>query len=120
MGVLPPRYSFLLNPHVKERFNRCPRCKAATRLRKIPLVVHIDPIGLVLLRKACRLCLVCEMLIAHQAEMDRLINSLRTDQADRPAYLVLGTLDARTWRDGMAGRVTIAAVRDNMADFKPT
>jgi hypothetical protein len=87
-------------------------------LRKIPLVVHIDPIGLVLLRKACRLCLVCEMLIAHEAEMDRLIDSLRTDQADRPAYLVLGTLDARTWREGMAGRVTIAAVRDNMADFK--
>ena len=58
------------------------------------------------------------MLIAHQAELDRLIDGLWSDLADRLTYLVLGTLDVRTWRDGIAGRVTIAEVRNHMADFK--
>lgn len=118
MGALPPRYSFLLNPHLHERFSRCPRCRATTRVRKLVLVIHRDPIGLVLLRKPCRLCVICEVLIAHEDEMNRLINAL---PADRPAvspYLVLGTIDSKTWREGMSGTVAIQQVRDHMADFK--
>jgi hypothetical protein len=34
------------------------------RVRKIPLVIHVDSMGLVLLRRTCRLCIGCEMLIA--------------------------------------------------------
>jgi hypothetical protein len=118
MGALPPRYSFFLNPHLNERFTRCPRCKAATRVRKIPLVIHVDAMGLVLLRKTCRLCVVCEMLIAHEAEVTRVIEGLAPHAATPPAYLVLGTLGAVTWRDGMSGSVTIDEVRHDMADFK--
>ncbi len=58
-----PRYSFVLNPHASERFTRCPRCENTTRVRKIPLVIHIDSVGLVTLRKTCRLCVVCEALM---------------------------------------------------------
>jgi hypothetical protein len=118
MGKLPPRYSFLLNPHANERFTRCPRCKAITRVRKVPLVVHMDPIGLVLLRKTCRLCTVCEMLIADEAEMNRLIDSLRAAGSTGQPYLVLGTLETKTWRDGMSGNVTIQQLKEHMADFK--
>lgn len=118
MGALPPRYSFFLNPHLNERFTRCPRCKATTRLRKIPLVIHVNSVGLVLLRKTCRVCAVCEMLIAHEAEVTRLINGLAPHAATPRPYLVLGTLGPVTWRDGMSGNVTIDQVRHDMADFK--
>lgn len=118
MGALPPRYSFFLNPHLNERFTRCPRCKATTRLRKIPLVIHVNSVGLVLLRKTCRVCAVCEMLIAHEAEVTRLINGLAPHAATPRPYLVLGTLGPVTWRDGMSGNLTIEQVRHDMADFK--
>ena len=36
----------------------------------IPLVIHGDSCGLVLLRKTCRLCVACEMLIAHEFELN--------------------------------------------------
>jgi hypothetical protein len=118
MGALPPRYSFLLNPHPRERFTRCPRCKATTRVRKLVLVIHRAPIGLVLLRKTCRLCVVCEMLIVDEAEMNRLIDALSADRPGASPYLVLGTLDSKIWRDGMSASVAIQQVRDHMADFK--
>ena len=118
MGVLPPRYAFFLNPHANEAFTRCPRCKAKTRVRKMALVVHVDSVGLVLLRKTCRLCVVCEMLIAHEDEMDRLIDSLRNHRVGGRKYLVLGTLESRTWRQGFSGSVTIDEVVGAMADFK--
>jgi hypothetical protein len=117
MGTLPRRYSFFLNPHLDERFTRCPRCKATMRVRKIPLVVHVDSVGLVLLRKTCRLCIVCEMLIAHKAEVDRVIDGL-APYAGIPSYLVLGTLGSGTWRDGMYGGVRLAELKHDMADFK--
>jgi hypothetical protein len=118
MGALPPRYSFFLNPHPNERFTRCPRCQAATKVRKIPLVIHVDAVGLVLLRKTCRLCVVCEMLIAHEAEVKGVIEGLVPHIEVPPRYLVLGTLGPVTWRDGMSGGVTIEEVRHDMADFK--
>jgi hypothetical protein len=38
MGALPPRYPFVLNSHVRERFTNRPSCEASTRVRKLPLV----------------------------------------------------------------------------------
>ncbi len=82
------------------------------------LVIHVDSVGLVLLRKTCRLCVACEMLIVHEAEMGDMIDGLRSHRLDMREYLVLGTLDARTWRRGFSGSVTIDEVADTMADFK--
>lgn len=42
MGLLRARYSFVLNPYVRERFTKCPTCDAPTRARKLPLVIHIN------------------------------------------------------------------------------
>src|SRR5579871_343296 len=107
MGARPPGYSFFLNPYPKERFTRCPRCKASMRLRKIPLVIHVDDFGLVLLRKTCRLCVACEMLIAHEAEINRVVEAFASGTGSATTYLVLGTLGSRTWRDGIGGGVTL-------------
>ena len=71
-----------------------------------------------MLRKTCRLCVVCEMLIAHQAEVELLIDALGQTQPGKREYLVLGTLDVKTWRRGLAGGVTVPELTGRMADFK--
>ena len=118
MGALAPRYSFVLNPYPHERFTRCPRCETKTRVRKIPLVIHVEPVGLALPRKTCRLCVVCEMLVAHQAELERLIDALGQTRTEKREYLVLGTLDVKTWRRGLSGDVMVPELTEHMADFK--
>jgi hypothetical protein len=120
MGVLPPRYAFILNPFPRERFTRCPRCEAKTRARKIPLVFHVDGFGLMARNTTCRLCVVCDLLIAHQAEIEETIDGLGQSHAEsaKRMYLVLGTTESRTWRRAFSGGVTIAELREHMADFK--
>lgn len=117
MGALPPRYSFLLNAHRDQRFTRCPRCRATTRLRKVPLVIHVDSLGLVLLRKTCRLCVSCEMLIAHEFELSPEVQQVAADSDVDAQYVVLGTLEAGTWRAGMRESISIEQVKHDMGDF---
>lgn len=119
MGSLPTRYSFALNPHAAARFTTCPRCKATTRVRKIPFVIHVDGAGLVVLRKTCRLCVNCELVIVHQAELEPLIAaSLPQATATKPKYLVLGTVDPQVWRRGLSHGVVLDELIQDMADFK--
>jgi hypothetical protein len=122
LGLLPVRYSFVLNPHVRERFTRCPSCNSPTRIRKLPLVVHVGQLEgprRVLLNKTCRLCLLCETLIVHRAELERvIIASGFSAAAHGQDYVVLGTIDRRTWRRGVAGDAQFEDIRQHMADFK--
>jgi hypothetical protein len=82
------------------------------------LVIRVDSAGLVLLRKTCRLCVVCEMLIANGVEVDHLIDGLTAPRVAGRKYVVLGTLESRTWRQGVSGGVTIDEIVHAMADFK--
>jgi hypothetical protein len=116
MGVLPPRYAFVMNPHADMGFTKCPRCEAKMRVRKLSLVIHVEGVGLVLLGKTCRLCLDCDALVAHQADLDRLVRAM--GDGAKPKYLVLGTLDRRVWRRGLEGRVSLDEVVECMSDFK--
>jgi hypothetical protein len=116
MGTLPPRYAFVLNPDADTKFTRCPRCETRTNLRKLSLVVHVESFGLVLLGKTCRLCLRCDTLIAHKAELDKLLGTVAKEST--PDYLVLGTLDRRTYRLGLTGAASLDDVRRYMSDFK--
>jgi len=121
MGTLPPRYSFVLNPHVRERFTKCPSCDASTRIRKLPLVVHLEHLDgprLVLLNKTCRLCLICETLIVDRVELEHVIAAGLSATVKPPDYVVLVTIDRRTWRRGLGGNVALPDIREHMADFK--
>jgi hypothetical protein len=122
MGALPPRYSFVLNPHVRERFTKCPSCDTSTRIRKLPLVVHVeDPSGprLVLLNKTCSLCVVCETLIVDRVELESVIIAAGfSATVSPPDYVVLGTIDRRTWGRGLRGGAELPDIREHMADFK--
>jgi len=72
-----------------------------------------------MLGKTCRLCVGCEVLIAHEQEVTPLLaaSSAATSSA-APNYLVLGTVAARVWRSGIARGVALEAVQESMADFK--
>ena len=119
MGALPPKYSLALNPHADYRATSCPGCNAKTRVRKIPLVIHVEGVGLLILRKTCRLCLHCQTVIVHQAEIESEIKaSAGPAAAATPDYLVLGTVSPRVWRQGLSGDVKIEELIRNMADFK--
>ena len=121
MGALPSRYSFALNSYTDVRFTTCPACEAQTRVRKIPLAIHIEGLGLFVLRKTCRLCVACDMVIVHGDELDTLIAARRPQRkaSNRPLeYLVLGTVDPRVWRRGLAGGVSFDELLQHMADFR--
>src|SRR5712691_1138486 len=118
MGALRPRYSFVLNSYRDAGFTRCPKCETKTRLRKLPLVIHVEQVGLVFLGKTCRLCVSCEVLIAHQAEIEQLLSASLGRAVDSQKFMVLGTLDRRVWRRGLAHSLSFDAVKTHMADFK--
>jgi hypothetical protein len=58
------------------------------------------------------------MLIAHEADLDRLIGGLENPGIERREYIVLGTLDPKIWRRGISGSVTVDEVAGTMADFE--
>ena len=70
LGKLPPRYLFALNSHADYRATRCPNCSRVAHARKFVLFIHIDPDHLIALGKACRYCAACELIVAHQNEID--------------------------------------------------
>ena len=122
IGKLPPRYSFILNPYSDERLSKCPKCHRPTHLRKFALLIHIDEWGPMTLGKTCRYCTPCELLIAHQDELEvQLANSFRTIA---PAvvgnkYMVLGTVDKTIWQSGLKGSgPQLDEVLKYTADFK--
>ena len=121
MGALPRRYSFALNPYMEVRFTACPECKAKTRLRKVPLAIHTEGFGLFVLRKTCRVCVACDMVIVHQDELEPLIAARLSHQDKRSRhleYLVLGTVEPETWRNGIEGGVSFDELVLHMADFR--
>ncbi len=121
LGKQPPRYSFFLNPYPDVRFTSCPKCSKRTKQRKVPLVIHVDPINPVSINKTCRYCPTCDLLIAHQDEVEQQLALLFTRH--NPAligndYLVIGTQDRVDWRRGMKTPLTIQEMLDSLHDFE--
>ena len=93
-----------------------------TKIRKVPLAIHVDHLKgarLVILQKTCRVCPDCDLLIAHDAEIAASIAASGFDLvAGKSGYVVLGTVERRIWRAGLAVGVDLGEVRRHMADFK--
>ena len=120
-GKLPPQYNFFLNPYENERSTRCPQCGAKMRQRKLPLVIHVDPMHPVSLNYTCRYCPACDLLIAHQDEIEHLLAALFEQHAPEAVgndYLVLGTLDHDFWKQGTKTPHTVQSLVDHLHDFK--
>jgi hypothetical protein len=120
LGKQPSRYRFLLNPFRDRRFAICPNCEGRTLLRKIPLVIHVDPINPVAINKSCRYCAACDLLVAHQDELEAELAALfarRAPDLVGNSYLVLGTLDRDAWKRGVAEPLAIQEMVEQLHDF---
>jgi len=54
--------------------------KTGNHQRKLPLVIHVDPMQVLSLNKTCRYCPFCDLLIAHQDDVERFLASFFTEQ----------------------------------------
>ena len=120
LGKQPSRYRFLLNPFRDRRFAICPNCDGRTLLRKVPLVIHVDPINPVAINKSCRYCPTCDLLIAHQDQVEQELAALFSRRAPElvgNTYLVIGTLDRDVWKRGMAEPLALQQMVEQLHDF---
>jgi hypothetical protein len=120
LGKLPPRHEFFLNPYRDERFTRCPACAEATKARKKPFLVHIDPHVLLVLNMTGRYCPACDLIILHQDRLEDLL--IRTCERNDPSligndYLVLGTVERRAWRQVQKHPADYETLFANLHDF---
>jgi hypothetical protein len=115
------RYVFFLNPYGDARFTRCPKCKGKTSQKKLPLVIHVNDGGMVVLNKTCRYCPACDLLIAHKDEIEDhmalYFQRVAPDVAGSN-YLVVGTVDRADWRRGTEGNMTPQDFIEVLHDFK--
>lgn len=121
LGKQPPRYRYFLNPYQDVRFTTCPQCRTKTRLRKFPLVIHVDPMYTIILGKTCRYCVNCDLLIVHQDQLEEQLVEYFSEANPEIIgndYLVMGTLDRPEWRQGMQDPLTLQEMLEHLHDFK--
>ncbi len=121
LGKQPPLYRFFLNPYKDVRFTRCPQCENKTQQRKLPLVIHIDPMQLLSLNKTCRYCPHCDLLIAHQDDVEHFLVSFFTEENPEVIgndYLIVGTIDRAVWKRGTQQPLTLQEMIEALHDFK--
>src|SRR5262245_110803 len=121
LGKQSPRYRFFLNPYTDARFMKCPQCLGKTRQRKLRLVIDIDPLHFVALNKTCRYCPPCDLLIAHQDQLEARLAALFT--AHRPEivgneFVVLGAQDLDDWVRGVHTPVSPTTAFEHVHDFR--
>ena len=121
LGHLAPQYKFFLNPYTDARFTSCPGCGRTTKLRKLPLAIHVDQWGMVLMNKECRFCPHCDLLIAHRDEMEPCLAQLFSNIAPEAIgndYLVIGTVERPHWRRGLTTPLTNQEMLAALHDFQ--
>lgn len=120
---LKERHRFFLSPYKENAFTRCPKCGAKTKLRKFPLVIHIEPRQLFLLNKHCRFCPVCDLIIAKRDDVESMM--AERIGRERPQlvgndYLVFGTLERKDWMDGQKLEMSPRELMNRVYVFRDT
>ena len=121
IGKQTPLYRFFLNPYQDVRFTNCPQCGQKMHQRKLPLVIHVDPLHLLSLNKTCRYCPHCDLLIVHQDELEHFLAEIFTARAPEVVgndYLVLGTQDKPEWKRGIHQPMSPQESFESLHDFK--
>ena len=115
------RHYFFLNPYNDCAFTKCPKCDKSTKIRKFPLVIHVDPHQIVLLNKKCRYCVNCDLIIAKQSEVESLmiacLEKVNPDVIGND-YLTMGVVDRKDWKEGTSGKLDSAQTLDRAYFFK--
>jgi hypothetical protein len=121
LGKQKPRFSFFLNPYGDVRFTRCPKCTGKTKQRKLPLLIHVDPMQLIALNKTCRYCPSCDLLIAHKDQIEDFLMAFFSQKEPDVIgndYLVVGTVDRADWKKGVQSTLTAHDMLEQLHDFK--
>jgi len=115
------RHYFFLNPYIDAAFTKCPKCQDKTKVRKFPLVIHIDPQQLLFLNKKCRYCTKCDLIITKKSELESLMAACfeqSNPQIIGNNYLVMGVAERRDWREGKKGKMLQGETIERMLVFK--
>lgn len=119
-GELPSKYRFVLNPYPDMRFGRCPYCEHKTGQRKIPLLIHVEPMHLIALNYTCRYCHACDLLIADKHTIEHLLTGIFGQRDPRVVgndYLIIGTVEKSAWRAGLQHPKAVAEMLPHVSDF---
>jgi MinD superfamily P-loop ATPase len=115
------RHRFFLNPYSDCAFTKCPKCETKTKVRKFPLVIHIEPQQLFILNKQCKYCPSCDLIIAKQKELESLM-AIGIIQSNPDLignkYLVMGTVDRNDWKEGSQNVISPSEIVKRMYIFK--
>jgi len=115
------RHYFFLNPYEDAAFTKCPKCQSKTKIRKFPLVIHIDPQQLLLLNKKCRYCTKCDLIITKKSEVESLMAACFEESSPQITgnnYLVMGVAERRDWRESKKGKMPQCETIERMLVFK--
>ena len=121
IGGRPPQYNFILNPYPDVRVSRCPICDRKTGQRKVPLLIHIDPMHPIALGYTCRYCRHCDLLIGHKPQIEHLLTALFSQYNPSVIgndYLIMGTVEKKAWREGLAQPKSIPEMMAHLSSFK--
>ena len=115
------RYCFFPNPYKDNAFSRCPQCGRKTKIRKFPLVIHVDPDQVLLINKKCRYCVKCVLIITKKEELESMMVMSIEDK--RPEvigndYLALGVLSKENWHAGNKGNLNAKEIIERVEIFK--
>ena len=115
------RHKFFLNPYSDCAFTKCPKCETKTKVRKFPLVIHIEPQQLFILNKQCKYCPSCDLIIAKQKELESLM-AMAMIQSNPDIignkYLVMGTVERNDWKEGSQNILSPRDIVNRMYIFK--
>ena len=118
---LNKKHRFFLNPYEDCAFTKCPKCETKTKIRKFPLVIHIEPQKLFLLNKQCKYCAKCDLIIAKKQELEFLMAAelnQTNPQVVGNDYLVIGTVERKDWKAGSGGSLSADDLVQRMSVFK--
>jgi hypothetical protein len=91
------------------------------RQRKLPLFIHVDPMNPVAINYTCRYCPDCDLLIAHQDQIEELLAGIFADidpSIIGNDYLVLGTIERKAWREGVKQPKGVDEMLEHLRMFK--
>lgn len=120
-GLEKKRHYFFLNPYKDAAFTKCPKCQGKTKIRKFPLVIHIEPGQLIFLNKSCRYCPACDLIIAGKSDIESLMSACfekRNPEIIGNDYLVIGVANRSDWCEGKKGTMSQAESIERVHVFK--
>lgn len=114
------KYYFFLNPYIDCAFTRCPKCDNTTKIRKIPLTIHLEQgPTLLFVNTTCRYCPYCDLVIVKQQEIELMIKQFQNrEKLGEDDYFIFGTQDKTLWRKGIDKKASPEELLNGFTVFK--